>query len=261
MLRMNKIFVVLAAYLFQVQAIHPPAKSFTIGVRDTSLGLDGIETEWICPFNIEDYIVGFKNNGGVTNTLYAERSFVLPRDDGVISVHVDYDLLRQVCGVDSSWRSDKLGLEVSAIANTKDIVKDISFKATRAFGRSAVAVQGNFNPNNNHVLAAAKLSIEQTSGQITYDSGRNEAILSLCHNLDQLNSISPSFNLKTGSTKVVFTRKWDGGVLSSEFTPNEKVHVTWTDKSISGDWVTKVDIPLHESRKGTKISFSRNWVY
>ena len=81
------------------------------------------------------------------------------------------------------------------------------------------------------------------------------------HDLDEFNSIAPSFNLRTGSTKVAFTRKCDRGSLVSEYTPNDKLQLTWVDGTDGGVWTTRAEVPLHDSKKGTKLSLSRSWMY
>jgi hypothetical protein len=68
-----------------------------VTIRETNIhGLDGLNAEWVCPFSIDDYIVGFKNNGGITNSLFAEKCFELPDDTGKITINGDFNLLAKV---------------------------------------------------------------------------------------------------------------------------------------------------------------------
>jgi hypothetical protein len=73
------------------------SQTISISVKDTHIqGLESLNAEWVCPFEIEDYIVGFKNSGGVTNSLFAKRSFILPDENGELSLSSSFNLIQKV---------------------------------------------------------------------------------------------------------------------------------------------------------------------
>ena len=60
--------------------------------------------------------------------------------------------------------------------------------------------------------------------------------------------------------KYGWVRHWNGGSLESEYTPGDKLALSWKDNGANGQWTTKADIPL-ENQSNTKVSFSRDWNY
>lgn len=139
--------------------------------------------------------------------------------------------------------------------------------ATQPLGSNILDLDGKFNPINNKFSTSARFSIDNAYAELSYDNIHNNALLTLSHNLDPYNTVTPSFNLQTGHTKVNYLRKWRSGSLNALYIPSDKIEISWTDistvneESNGGSWTTHAEIPLHDTKKGTKLSFSRSWQY
>jgi len=90
-------------------------------------------------------------------------------------------------------------------------------------------------------------------------SGRTKAILNLqwqdptltvVHALDDRNTIAPEISLQTAKILYSWSIALDSGSIETKVDPTAAVHVTWTDQSMSGRWVTDFSLPL----KGTTVS-------
>ena len=90
-------------------------------------------------------------------------------------------------------------------------------------------------------------------------SGRTKAILNLqwqdptltvVHALDERNTIAPQISLQTAKILYSWTVDLNGGSIETKVDPTSAVHVTWTDQTMSGRWVTDFSLPL----KGTTVS-------
>jgi hypothetical protein len=90
-------------------------------------------------------------------------------------------------------------------------------------------------------------------------SGRTKAILNLqwqnptltvVHALDERNTIAPEISLQTAKILYSWNVNLDSGTIQTKVDPTSAIHVTWTDQSMSGRWVTDFSLPL----KGTTVS-------
>ena len=90
-------------------------------------------------------------------------------------------------------------------------------------------------------------------------SGRTKAILNLqwqnptltvVHALDERNTIAPEISLQTAKILYSWNVDLDSGTIQTKVDPTSAIHVTWTDQSMSGRWVTDFSLPL----KGMTVS-------
>ncbi|KAL3902280.1 MAG: hypothetical protein SGARI_005919 [Bacillariaceae sp.] len=105
-------------------------------------------------------------------------------------------------------------------------------------------------------LARSQVSclLEATSG-----TQRTKAILNLeydnptltvVHSLDERNTIAPEISLYNARILYQWNIALDSGSIRARVDPTSAIQVTWTDKSLTGKWVTDVSVPL----AGTTLS-------
>mmetsp|Transcript_19435 Transcript_19435/g.27472 ORF Transcript_19435/g.27472 Transcript_19435/m.27472 type:complete len:316 (-) Transcript_19435:152-1099(-) len=90
-------------------------------------------------------------------------------------------------------------------------------------------------------------------------SGRTKAVLNLqitdptltvVHALDERNTIAPEISLHTAKILYQWNIALDSGSIKTKVDPTSAIHVTWTDRSMNGKWVTDFRLPL----SGTTLS-------
>ena len=65
----------------------------------------------------------------------------------------------------------------------------------------------------------------------------------------QRNIISPEISLHTAKIVYNWNIRLESGSIRTKVDPTEAIHVTWTDRSMNGRWVTDCSLPL----KGTSL--------
>jgi hypothetical protein len=64
------------------------------------------------------------------------------------------------------------------------------------------------------------------------------------------NTIAPEISLYNARILYQWNIALDSGSIRTKVDPTSAIHVTWTDKSLTGKWVTDVRVPL----AGTTVS-------
>ncbi len=212
---------------------------------------------------MDDYVVGFKYSMSelrkAPQSLFAKRS-VSVGDDSTVAVNAEFDVASKTLEVATSWASDSLGLAVNALADSKEMLKKVGASTSRAVGDFNLDLSGKYDMLKKTTDFAGKLSRDDTSAEVTYNTEEKDVVLNVAHNLDDRNSVEPSISLTSGEVTYGYTRKWDGGSLASTYHPGDRADFKWTDKGTNGNWVTKASVPL-ENTKNTKVSFKRDWDY
>ena len=67
--------------------------------------------------------------------------------------------------------------------------------------------------------------------------------------LKNRNIISPEISLHTAKIVYNWSIRLESGSIQTKVDPTEAIHVTWTDRSMNGRWVTDCSLPL----KGTSL--------
>lgn len=239
------------------------AKSVSMSTDTTVNGVDGLNLKWEVPFKVDDYVVGFKYSMSelkkAPQTLFAKRTIGMG-DDSRATVSAEFDVASKNLQVATSWMSDKVGLAVNALADSKEMLKKVGASTSRAVGDFNLDLEGKYDMLKKSTDFSGKLSRDDTSAEVTYNTDDRDVVLNVEHNLDASNSVEPSISLTTGDVTYGYTRKWDGGALSSTYHPGDRADFKWTDRGTSGSWVTKASVPL-ENTKNTKVSFTREWDY
>jgi hypothetical protein len=107
----------------------------------------------------------------------------------------------------------------------------------------------------------AKVRHEKTTAEVGYNTADEDITVAVSHDLDDHNTLHPSYSTKTGHVSYGWTRKWNGGELDATYHPSDKkAELEWTDKGTLGDWKTRAEVPLDDS-KNIKVSFNRDWKY
>lgn len=254
---------ILLAIIATVAANAPTTTKVSAAVKDTSInGFEGLNVNVAAPFKFQDYVVGFKyalgNIKRAPESLFAKRTF--DTSEGKFAVDSDYNIADNTLGVSASWTSDSLGLNINAVADSKDRVTNVGFKKDTTVDDNKLTLSGAYDLLLKKFSAGSSFTVDSTTVDIAYDSAAKDPVLSVTSSLDSKNEISPSISLKSGDVSYGYTRKWDGGSLKSKLFPGDKVEMVWTDNGASGAWTTTAEMPL-DDRANTKISFARDWNY
>jgi len=255
--------ILLLAILATVAANAPSTTKVSAAVKDTSVnGFEGLNVNVAAPFKFQDYVVGFKyalgNIKRAPESLFAKRSF--DTSEGQFTVDSDYNIADNTLGVSASWNSDSLGLNINAVADSKDRVTEVGFKKDTTVDNNKLTLSGAYDLLKKKFSASSSFTVDSTTVNVDYNSADKDPVLSVTSSIDSKNEISPSISLKSGDVSYGYTRKWDGGSLASKFFPGDKVAMEWTDNGSSGTWTTTAEMPL-DDRSNTKISFARDWDY
>jgi len=245
-----------------VSAKAPNAKSVSVSTDTTVDGVEGLNVNWEVPFKVDDYVVGFRyklNQSKKTpDTVFAKKSFEVA--DGTATVDADLDVTSKRLSVAAKWVSDKLGLTVNADANSRDHLTKIGAEKSEKFDGNDVVLRGSYDVSSQKVKASAKVVHDKTAAEASYDTADEDIVVSVSHDLDDTNTISPTYSSKTGKISYGWTRKWNGGELDATYHSGDKAVLEWTDKGNKGDWKTKAEVPLEDS-KNIKVSINREWKY
>lgn len=254
---MFKVFI-LIALLAAVSA-----KTVSMSTDSTIAGVDGLNLKWEVPFKVDDYTVGFKYSMSELRkspqSLFAKRTIGFG-DEARATVNAEFDVASKTLEVATSWVSDKVGLAVNALADSKAMLKKVGASTTRSVGDFTVDISGKYDMLKKSTDFKGQLSRDDTSAEVTYNTDVKDIVLNVEHQIDDKNSVEPSISLTTGDVTYGYTRKWDGGSLATNYHPGDRADFKWTDKGTSGSWVTKASVPL-ENTKNTKVSFTRDWDY
>ena len=233
-------------------------------VKETSLnGIDGLNLKFSAPFKFMDYVVGVKASlGNFKNlnpdTIFVKRTFS-DVADGKVNVEGDYDIDSKTLDVDLEWVGD--GVSVSARGNNKDLLTELAAKAKHTFeGSKAVVADlgASYHMLTKKIAGSASVHLDSTTAKVAYDTEEEDPVVSVSYKHDR-NTITPSYSTKTGDITIGVSRKLESGKLDAEVHPGDKVVVEWEDNGAHGVWKTKVDVPLGDDHKNTKVSFARDW--
>lgn len=259
------LLLALAVFCVAVSGKAPTSKSISASVKDTSVnGLEGLNINWEAPFKLDDYIVGFRyalgNIKKAPESLFAKRSYDTPLLEGSATVDVDYNLDSKVFAVESRWISKKDDFEVSAKGDSKDKITSIGAATSQNVEGKDVILTSTYDLIKKKLLGSAKVTVDDTTVKIQYDTVDKNALLSVAQRLDDKNTVTPSISLKTGDMTYGWKRSWNGGSVDTTYCPGDRVDVVWKDEGANGVWTTKAEIPV-DDHSATKISFSRDFNY
>jgi len=252
------IYNIINIYLLQNKVI-------TASVKDTNVkGAEGLNLEWSAPFKFKDYIVGFKYKLGDTlknapETLFAKKS-ISTGVDGTASIEANYNVADKTLSAIGKWASEKVGLSLSAEANTNDKLTKVTAVNTQTVGGNKLTIGAEYDVLDKKASVCTKLAVDDTVVGLSYDNEDKDPVLSVSHQLDAKNLFAPSVSLKDGAMKYGWTRKWNGGSADLALTPGEKLAVVWKDQGANGVWTTKAEVPINDQAK-SKISFAHEWTY
>jgi len=261
-------FLFLALVVAYCNANAATAKTVSASIKDAKVeGVDGLNVKLAFPFKFDDYIIGFKTtlSGAhrTPETLFAKKSFNtnikdISVSEGVASVDAEFNTRNNVVSVAAKWVSEALGATLRAAGNSRDRLETIGLSTSRNIEGKKVAVDVEYDVKTEHVDTSARVTVEDTSVTVSYDTKDKNPLLEVSRTIDSSNSVSPSISLKDGALKYKWTRALKGGKLETTLTPGDKLNVDWTDNGADGAWKTSAEIPL-EDRKNTKLSITRNW--
>jgi hypothetical protein len=228
----------------------------------TVAGIEGLNLKWEVPFKVDDYVVGFKYSLSemkkAPQSLFAKRKFEI--GDSSATVNADFNVQSKVLEVATSWASDRAGVAISALADSREMLKRVGASTSRTIGGFTLGLAGKYDMLKRSSEFSTKLSKDETAAEFRYNTEERDVVLSVSHDLDTNNALTPKISLTTGDVTYGWTRKWNGGSLASSYHPGDKAEFIWVDQGTGGIWRTKAQVPLEDPKK-TKVSFTRDWQY
>jgi hypothetical protein len=227
--------------------------------------LDGLNLELSAPFNFKDAIVGFKYHLG-TNLKKGPESFfgkysVAAGEAGKIAFDGTFKVASKTVDVASTWVNDKIGLDIGVKASSAEpYFKNVAFATRQTINGVKWTLDSAYDHVKKSISGNTGVSYNNGNVNVAFDSENRDPRVTVSYDVDEKNTIAPSYALKSGDASYAWTRKLSGGSVSTTLFPNEKVSVNWRDEGSNGVWSTKADIPLDTNNgAGTKVSFSRDW--
>jgi hypothetical protein len=249
--------------LFAFIAVATAGKSISCSTDAMVNGIEGLNVKWEVPFKVDEYVVGFKYSLSelkrAPQTLFAKRKFEV-NDDMSANIDAEFNVADKTLEVAMDWVSDKAGIALSALADSKEMLKKVGASTSNSFSGFNIDLSGKYNLLSKVTDVTGKLKKDDTTASVKYNTDDKDILLSVNHDLDSRNSLEPQISLTTGDITYGWTRKWNGGSLNSKYHPGDKAEFKWIDNGVSGTWTTKAEVPL-ENTKNTKVSFSRDWNY
>jgi len=209
---------------------------------------------------VKDFVVGFSHslanfNRGPEN-VFIKKSFKTG-DAGELSLDADYSTTDNLFTLATSWAHDRVKVGLNLFSKLP-VVSDVSVSSNFDINSVSVGVSGDYDVTNNKFTGSTSVTKGDTTFKLDGDSVSVDPKLTITQVVDASNSVAPSISLKSGSLKYGWTRKWDGGSLTSTYTPNDSIKLDWKDSGVNGQWRTEATIPVDDA-KGTKVSISRDW--
>jgi len=245
-----------------VSAKAPDVKSVSVSADSNVNGVEGLNLNWEVPFKLDEAVVGFRYKLNelkkYPENLFAKKSFEVA--DGTATVDADVHLDSKILSVAAKWVSDKTGLTLHANGDSKNQLNSVGLESSQKVNNQDLTLKGSYDVHSQKTQVSAKVRHEKTEAQASYNTADEDLVLAVSHDLDDQNTLSPTYSTKTGHVSYGWTRKWNGGELDTTFHPGNKAVLEWTDKGHLGDWKTKAEVPLDDA-KNIKVSFNRDWKY
>lgn len=213
------------------------------------------------PFRFQDTIFGFKYSldsvSVAPESLFVHKAIDTPQD-GKLTLDGDYAIAPNRLGVAARWVSGKLGLTVGADLDSVSYVNHVDVSKSLSVDKKHITLSGAYDVRKQAALAGVDVRVEATNIALAYDTADKDAVLSVSHELDADNIVTPSVSSKA-TVGLAFLHKWRGGALRAKYHyPADKLHLEWRDEGASGAWVTKAEVPIRNA-KLTKVTLTRDW--
>ena len=160
--------------------------------------MDGLNLKWEVPFKVDDYVVGFKYSLSelkrAPQTLFARRDVELT-SDAKASINAEFDVADKTLQVAAKWVSEKAGIAMSALADSKEMLKKVGAKTSSEFNGFNLDISGDYNLLKKVTDVKTRLNKDDTTAEVTYNTDDRDIVLSVNHDLDSRNSVHPSISL------------------------------------------------------------------
>ena len=232
-------------------------------VKDTETGgLEGLNVKLTAPFKFSEYVVGVKASIGDLRKLAPDTIFVNRKwdaADGSLDVEADFDVKDHSVDVATKWTNKHMSL--NAKGNSQDLVTQVGAKTQHVFDSASrnlkATVSGVYDILTKKVSASTRVDVDGASAELSYDTEKEDPVLKVTYDVGK-HQVQPKISLKSGDITYGYRHNLANGNLDTTLHPGDNVVVEWTDKSATGSWKTKVDVPLQDQSK-TKVSFARDW--
>ena len=157
------------------------------------------------------------------------------------------------------WSIPSYGTTISVAGNSRDAITAVALGSTRVVDKATYVLGMGYEARKNALTCKARYSLDNLSGEMSYDSISGEVVLKGTQKYNSRNSFSPAIALKSKRVAYEWLRKWPGGFLNAALRPSDReLQVDWKDRSVTGDWTTKMIFPL-DNVAASKVSFSHDW--
>lgn len=230
-------------------------------VKDLStLNLEGaVET-----LLADDVVVGgtYNYNAAVAKPeeIYIKKAFDVKLGD--LALDARYRLPTQVAALTATLRRN--ADYIRAAFNTDSVVERV--EGSKRFslpGERQLALTPAWDQSTRafELTVAQDIQAGKTNAVLELSQADKDGKLTLNHQVDDANTISPTLSLKRGYLTYQWTHLLgDGAKLQTTLDPFTDLDVTWSDPGKGGEWVTRANIPLKEPRTAT-LSFKRKFTF
>lgn len=242
----------------------PSSSTISAAIKDTETGFEGLNLNVAVPFNVKDYVIGFKYaikdkifGANALESLFAKKSFDVA--DGTATVNAGFDLGSKKISVDGDWSGIEDSLTLSASGDSEDKLTSVGFtKLMTVLEDKKLKLQASYDMLKKKFEASTSVNVDSATIQVDYNGEDQEPKFTINYDIDEKTTVSPSVTGVGNSADVTLTRKWDGGSLASKIDLDKNVQLTWKDSGVGGGWTTVAELPLND-RSATKVSLSRDW--
>jgi len=110
----------------------PSSSTISAAIKDTETGFEGLNLNIAVPFNVRDYVIGFKYaikdkifGANALESLFAKKSFDIA--DGSATVNANFDLGSKKISINSDWNGMEDSLTLSAAGDSEEKLTSVGF--------------------------------------------------------------------------------------------------------------------------------------
>lgn len=242
----------------------PSSSTISASIKDQETGFEGLNLNVAVPFNVKDYVIGFKYaikdkifGAGALDSLFAKKSFDVA--DGTATVNAGFDLGSKKVSVVSDWSGMDDSVTISAAGDSEEKLTSVGFsKVMSVLEDKKLKLQASYDMLKKSFETTTSLSQEGSSVSVDFNGMDSDPKVTFSYDIDDRTSVAPSVTGFGNNADVTVTRKWEGGSLASTVDTDKNLKLTWKDSGVAGGWTTVADLPLND-RSATKVSLSRDW--
>jgi hypothetical protein len=207
----------------------------------------------------------YNANKALPNVVFAKA--VKHIDENTLEVEAQYDIASQVSRVDATLRRgrDHIGIDF----DSDGVVGPLRIRKSLDFNGRSVVIKPRWNARSQtgSLEILGELDADaSTFASLTLDQATEDAVLEVCHRLDEDVSITPRVNLTplirsrgigNGDIALKLNRRLgEGAVLELEVNDRREVGFEFNDRGTNGKWTVTGNIPF-DNTNDARVAFRR----